>query len=45
VILSATAADVTKTVVGGRIVAEGGRLADGRDPAVLLARALARLED
>jgi len=43
--LVATAADVKRVVVGGRVVADGGRLADGRDPARLLAIALAPLQD
>ncbi|MFE7227588.1 formimidoylglutamate deiminase [Nocardioides sp. NPDC057577] len=41
--LVATATDVTTVVVGGRVVAEGGRLADGRDPAFLLTEALKEL--
>lgn len=38
--LVATATDVTRVLVGGRVVAEDGRLADGRDPATLLTEAL-----
>ncbi|NYI76261.1 formimidoylglutamate deiminase [Nocardioides panzhihuensis] len=43
VALVATATDVTKVLVGGRAVAEDGRLADGRDPATLLTEALKEL--
>ncbi|WP_082561805.1 formimidoylglutamate deiminase [Microbacterium sp. Root61] len=39
--LTATASDVTRVVVGGRVVAENGRLANGDDPAALLRTALA----
>jgi formiminoglutamate deiminase len=38
--LAATASDVRCVVVGGRVVAESGVLADGREPALLLASAL-----
>jgi formiminoglutamate deiminase len=41
--LTATGTDVLRTIVGGRIVAEAGRLVDGRDPAGLLRRALTGL--
>ncbi|MFD7078040.1 formimidoylglutamate deiminase [Nocardioides sp. NPDC059952] len=41
--LVATATDVTTVVVGGRLVAEHGRLTDGRDPAYLLTEALKEL--
>ena len=41
--LAATAADVTRVIVGGRVVAEGGLLADGRAPAGLLSSALEAL--
>ncbi len=41
--LVATAADVTRVLVGGRLVAEGGRLADGRSPAALLVSSLGAL--
>ena len=37
--LVATATDVRRVVVGGRVVAEDGRLADGRDPAAMFTRA------
>jgi len=43
--LVATAADVRRVLVGGRVVAADGRLADGRDPAALLRDALADLEE
>jgi len=43
--LTATAADVTRVIVGGRVVASGGRLADGRDPAAMLRAALAAFRD
>lgn len=43
--LVATASDVRRVVVGGRVVADAGQLADGRDPAVLLATALAGTDD
>jgi formiminoglutamate deiminase len=39
-ILCATAADVSRVVVGGRLVASAGALADGRLPADMLAEAL-----
>lgn len=39
-LLSATASDVGRVVVGGRLVAEAGALADGRRPEDLLADAL-----
>ena len=42
--LTATSADVRRVIVGGRIVAENGLLADGADPARLLAAALAALD-
>lgn len=42
VTLAATAADVRRVLVGGRVVAADGRLADGRDPATLLRTELAR---
>ncbi|MEI7058434.1 formimidoylglutamate deiminase [Nocardioides sp. CCNWLW239] len=38
--LAATATDVTTVVVGGRVVVENGRLADGRDPATMITEAL-----
>ncbi|MDQ4110097.1 MAG: formimidoylglutamate deiminase [Actinomycetota bacterium] len=41
--LVATATDVRRVVVGGRVVAEDGRLADGRDPAALFTEALKEL--
>ncbi|WP_406023175.1 formimidoylglutamate deiminase [Nocardioides sp. NBC_00850] len=41
--LVATAADVRRVVVGGRVVAEDGRLADGRDPAAMFTEALKEL--
>lgn len=41
--LVATATDVRRVVVGGRVVAEDGRLADGRDPAVMFTQALKEL--
>ncbi|MGV8965588.1 MAG: formimidoylglutamate deiminase [Cellulomonas sp.] len=41
--LVATAADVGRVVVHGRIVADGGKLASGADPAALLREALADL--
>ncbi|MFJ9392678.1 formimidoylglutamate deiminase [Nocardioides sp. NPDC101246] len=41
--LVATATDVRRVVVGGRVVAEDGRLADGRDPAALFTHALKEL--
>lgn len=41
--LVATATDVHRVVVGGRVVAEDGRLADGRDPAVMFTQALKEL--
>ncbi|MFE6510167.1 formimidoylglutamate deiminase [Nocardioides sp. NPDC057767] len=41
--LVATATDVTRVVVGGRVVAADGRLADGRDPATLVTEALKEL--
>ncbi|MFE6649954.1 formimidoylglutamate deiminase [Nocardioides sp. NPDC057772] len=41
--LVATAADVTRVVVGGLVVAENGHLADGRDPATLVTEALKEL--
>jgi len=41
--LTATASDVRRVVVGGRLVAECGQLVDGAQPATLLADALARL--
>lgn len=43
--LVATAADVRRVLVGGRVVAADGLLADGRDPARLLADALAPLQE
>ncbi|NEM90960.1 formimidoylglutamate deiminase [Galbitalea soli] len=39
-VLAATSADVRRVIVGGRVVAGAGILADGRDPARLLATAL-----
>lgn len=39
----ASAADVGTVIVGGRVVADSGLLADGRDPADLLGRAFAVL--
>lgn len=42
--LAATASDVTRVLVGGRIVAQDRVLADGRSPAELLRRALDLLE-
>ncbi|TFD53979.1 formimidoylglutamate deiminase [Cryobacterium frigoriphilum] len=46
ILLAATAADVGSVIVGGRLVAQNGLLAigDDTDPAVLLGRALARLD-
>ena len=41
--LVATASDVRRVVVGGRVVAEVGRLADGRDPAAMFTQALKEL--
>ncbi|GGU27930.1 formimidoylglutamate deiminase [Nocardioides albus] len=41
--LAATASDVRRVVVGGRVVAEDGRLADGRDPAAMFTQALKEL--
>lgn len=41
--LVATATDVRRVVVGGRVVAEDGRLADGRDPVVMFTEALKEL--
>ncbi|MER7608517.1 formimidoylglutamate deiminase [Nocardioides sp. NPDC127503] len=41
--LVATASDVRRVVVGGRVVAEDGRLADGRDPAAMFTQALKEL--
>ncbi|MFC4243809.1 formimidoylglutamate deiminase [Gryllotalpicola reticulitermitis] len=41
--LAATAADVTTVVVGGRVVARNGHLADDRRPAELLDQSLRRL--
>ena len=41
--LTATATDVRRVVVGGRVVAEDGRLADGRDPAAMFTEALKEL--
>ena len=41
--LAATASDVERVFVGGGLVARGGVLADGRDPADLLAAALGAL--
>jgi len=41
--LVATASDVHRVVVGGRVVAEDGRLADGRDPAAMFTQALKEL--
>lgn len=41
--LVATATDVRRVVVGGRVVAEDGRLADGRDPAAMFTQALKEL--
>lgn len=38
--LVATATDVRRVVVGGHVVAEDGRLADGRDPAAMITQAL-----
>ena len=42
-VLSATASDVERVFVGGALAARGGVLADGRDPADLLAAALGSL--
>jgi formiminoglutamate deiminase len=42
-VLSATASDVERVFVGGVLTARGGVLADGRDPADLLATALGAL--
>lgn len=42
-LLCATASDVGRVVVGGRVVASGGSLVDGRHPADLLAAALEEL--
>jgi cytosine/adenosine deaminase-related metal-dependent hydrolase len=42
-VLSATASDVERVFVGGVLAARGGVLADGRDPADLLATALGAL--
>ncbi|WP_104176813.1 formimidoylglutamate deiminase [Cryobacterium sp. Y50] len=41
--LTATASDVLRVIVGGRVVAEGGRLVGGSEPAALMADALGRL--
>jgi formiminoglutamate deiminase len=41
--IAATAADVTRVIVGGRVVGENGLLADGRSPAGLLNAALEAL--
>jgi cytosine/adenosine deaminase-related metal-dependent hydrolase len=41
--LVATATDVRRVVVAGRVVAEDGRLADGRDPAAMFTQALKEL--
>jgi cytosine/adenosine deaminase-related metal-dependent hydrolase len=41
--LVATATDVRRVVVGGRVVAQDGRLADGRDPAAMFTEALKEL--
>jgi cytosine/adenosine deaminase-related metal-dependent hydrolase len=41
--LAATAADVSRVFVGGELVAQGGLLADGRDPAAMLRSALGQL--
>jgi formiminoglutamate deiminase len=43
--LVATVSDVRRVLVGGEVVAAGGRLADGRDPAALLAAALDAMDD
>ena len=43
-LLTATAADVRRVIVAGRVVAQNGRLADGTDPAALLGRALTRVQ-
>jgi formiminoglutamate deiminase len=42
--LSATASDVRRVIVGGRVVAADGLLADGTDPARLLGDAVAELD-
>lgn len=44
-ILCATAADVSRVVVGGRLVASGGALTDGRLPADMLAEALEEVSE
>ncbi|TFB72720.1 formimidoylglutamate deiminase [Cryobacterium glaciale] len=41
--LTATASDVLRVFVGGRLVAEGGQLVGGERPAALMTEALARL--
>jgi formiminoglutamate deiminase len=43
-VLTATASDVQRVVVGGRVVADRGVLVDGRAPAVLLADGIRALE-
>jgi cytosine/adenosine deaminase-related metal-dependent hydrolase len=43
--MAATASDVRRVIVGGRVVATDGALADGRRPEHLLRDALARLDD
>lgn len=42
-LLAATSADVQRVIVGGRVAAENGRLADGRAPADLMRTALEEL--
>ena len=42
--LTATSADVLRVIVGGRVAADNGLLADGSDPARLLAAALGELD-
>ncbi|MFT4235451.1 MAG: formimidoylglutamate deiminase [Microbacterium sp.] len=42
--LVATASDVQRVTVAGRVVAENGLLADGRDPAILLRDAIAAID-
>lgn len=41
--LAATASDVGRVVIDGRVVAEDGRLADGRDPGAMFTQALKEL--
>lgn len=45
IIFAATAADVREVLIGGKVVARDGLLADGRDPARLLSAALTALAE